>query len=73
MPPKRFALIIISVIAAAGLTVWAGTAIVGNTGMSSTAGIAVLGVAALIAAVVVRQFAGGISDKHTDSHDTAEK
>ncbi|MBQ2261060.1 MAG: hypothetical protein II336_06815 [Loktanella sp.] len=55
MPFEKLALILLVVIAAAGLTVWLALSLVGATSLSPFVGLSLLSILALLAAVLVRR------------------
>ncbi|MBV7379192.1 hypothetical protein [Maritimibacter dapengensis] len=71
MPLDKFVLILVAVIAAAGLTVWIGTLVAASLQMP--AGWLVLIPAALIAYVVWRVIADRIGNSEDDHYDRIEK
>lgn len=71
MPLDKFVLILVAVIAAAGLTVWIGTLVAASLQMP--AGWLVFIPAALIAYVVWRVIADRIGNSEDDHYDRIEK
>lgn len=55
MPFEKLALILLIVIAAAGLTVWLALSLVSATALSPFVGLSLLSIVALVAALLVRR------------------
>ncbi|MBD3679288.1 MAG: hypothetical protein HUJ27_12935 [Rhodobacteraceae bacterium] len=69
MPLDRLVLILVSVIAAAGVTIWAGAALLGSFNLDPAFGLAVLSIIALVGYILVRVIMDRVGSREDDHYD----